>query len=92
MKTLPGLPPLPAGHYWNVAAARTSASYNVELVALPREGQNTPRVLGWDTTRSWPRPGARTIARTARKIHRLWTRQKALADAALVGSYRGGQA
>ena len=92
MKTLPGLPALPEGYYWKVAASRQSASYNVELVGPPRDGGTISRVLGWGITRSWPRPGARSIARTARKLHRVWTRQQSRELVALVGTYRGGAA
>jgi hypothetical protein len=92
MKTLPGLPALPAGHYWKVLVGRTGSHYCIELIAPPREGSTIPRVLNWDITRAWPQPGGRAIARTARKIHRRWVRQQALADSALVGTYRGGPA
>lgn len=89
MKTLPGLPILPPGHWWEIEACRTNDGFTVRLYAPPTPPTTLPRCLGSEMTRGWPRPTARTIVRVARVVHNRWLAQTSREASVFVGKLTG---
>lgn len=90
MKSLPGLPSLPTGYWWEIHPSRTNSSFRVDLMTNRTIGpSNIPKCLGRELTRSWPRPTARTLVRTAKVIHARWVKQTIREASPFVGKFRG---
>lgn len=92
MKTLPGLPALPPGYWWEIYPCTTNDGFKVQLMTWQTLGQSTlPKTLGTEYTRGWPRPTARTIVRTAKVIHNRWLAQTSREASAFTGKFQGSQ-
>lgn len=95
VKTLPGLPVLPTGHWWEVRPSTTGEYYFVELkantnvVEINRTSLFSHTLLASRRTRSWPRPSVRTIVRVAHEVHRQWLKEKDRKEQPFVGKLVG---
>lgn len=92
MKTLPGLPFLPTGYWWEVNPSPHGSYYVVELKG-PNDTistfMSTYKTYGKGCTRSWPRPTVRSIVRVAHAVHRRWVAEEERKSAAFVGKLVG---